>query len=161
MNIFYNLNKNILLFLSRHTIFIILVIASFSNLNAQVETDINESSENRPYSRKLEVDSIRKSRVKYLRFSLTVKKGRIGLEKAKIQFYKKGEATAMINTMAKGKSTFKLNVNSEYIIKISLIFSTQALRRPSEKQIYLLIMLVVPPVGVNLIRPLMKTGQTH
>ena len=89
MNIFNNINKNILVFYSKQPIFLILFFVVLTGLNAQVETEINESSENRPNSRKIEVDSIRKSRVKYLRFSLTVKKGRIGLEKARIQFYKK------------------------------------------------------------------------
>ena len=63
-------------------------------------------------------DSLKMSRVKYIKLNLGLKNGRSKNTGATVQFYKAGEPTAAV-TVRDGKASFKLDINSEYLIKVS------------------------------------------
>lgn len=63
-------------------------------------------------------DSIRMARVKYVKINMSVKIGRQKAHRAQIQFYKAGETTAAVKS-SEGKASYKMDIHSEYLIKVS------------------------------------------
>lgn len=82
--------------------------------------DLDEyGNSNSREDKKQEADSIKKSKVKYIKLDFKIKTGKKPLGGAQVQFYKVGEPVAAVTSYSDGKLSYKLTINSEYLIKVS------------------------------------------
>lgn len=95
-----------LLFLSFSLLFLGFVSAQKWDDDTEKETGLSVS------------DSIRMSKVKYIKLNLTVNKKRGKIDGATVQFYKAGETPAAVRSSL-GKVQYRMDINSEYLIRVS------------------------------------------